>query len=986
VAQTGVRSRRRWVLLIVAALLLLLFLLAGLSGFYVDILWFREMGQSGVFWTTFWSKALLGFIFGLIFFVLLMANLLIVRRLAPRFRVFSPEQEVIERYRAAFEPYARYLVPAFAAVIAIFVGVAASAQWKTFLLWRSSDGVSFGNVPGDALFHKDASFYIFRLPFQQFVQGWFFSALVGITVIVAVAHYLTGGIRTQTAGERVTPQVKAHLSVLLGLIMLVKAYGYYLGKYNLLTSSRGVVTGASYTDIHAQLPALRLLVFIAIVCAALFLVNIRFRGWALPVIGIGLLGISSIVVGALVPAAVQKFSVDPQQQQRESPYITDNIQATQYSFGLDKIALQDASPASGVTPENAKANEPTIANIRLWNPNILVQNYQQLQRLQQYYEFTDVDIDRYPLQSGAETDERQVMISAREITQEGIPGGGTWQNRHLVYTHGYASVASLVNSVTTTGAPNFLLYDIPPVIASTGASSLSLTNEGSQIYFGEVSSGTVPYLVVDTNQKELNYPSGSGSVQTSYGGKGGIDMGSFFRRLVFAYRYRDINLLISGLITGNSKILINRDLTTRVTKLAPFLKYDGDPYVAAIGGHLYYIWDAYTTTNLYPYGQEMNLGDATTPTSLLKGQANYVRNSVKVAMNVYDGTVRFYVTDPSDPLIQVWEKAFPALFVPVSQAPQDLQQHFRYPEDMLTVQAYQFQRYHVTNAQTFYSNERVWTIPGALPVSPSSTAETPQTASTTDKFRPYYVLSKVPGSDAEHFVLFEPFTPPNRSNMVAYLAAGSDDFGSVGSSKDAGLYGNLSSLQFPTNGNVVGPAQARSLIQQDPTASAQITLLNQQSSGVSYGDLLIVPMGDSFLYVQPIFLKSSQNALPQLKLVAVVNGGNVYLGTNLDDALTKAFGQPTGGTCPDGSQPDANGNCPTQSGQTVSALLAQAQQEFDAANAALKAGDLAGYQQHVNAAQNLIAQATKLLSQQGGGTGGTGGTGASPTPTPSGSP
>jgi uncharacterized membrane protein (UPF0182 family) len=412
VAQAVKRGRRRWVLLGVGILVVLLVILAGLSGFYVNILWFREVHQSGVFWTTFWSKVLLGFVFGAIFFVLLLANLLIVRRLAPRFRVFSPEQEVIERYRAAFEPYARYLVPAFAALIAIFVGVAASGQWRTFLLWRSSGGIAFGTAHADPLFHRDPSYYIFVLPFQQFIQGWFFSALVGITVITAVAHYLTGGIRTQTSGERVTPQVKAHLSVLLGLIILVKAYGYYLGKFSLLVSPRGVVTGASYTDIHAEKPALLLLMFIAIACAILFLVNIRFRGWALPVIGIALLGVTSIAVGGLYPAAVQKFSVGPQEFQKEEPYIADNISATRYAFGLDKIKLTSGTPALSVTAQEESLNSPTVQNIRLWNPAILKQNYEALQRLQPYYDFWDVDTDRYPIAA----DERQIMLSAREIT------------------------------------------------------------------------------------------------------------------------------------------------------------------------------------------------------------------------------------------------------------------------------------------------------------------------------------------------------------------------------------------------------------------------------------------------------------------------------------------------------------------------------------------------------------------------------------------
>jgi uncharacterized membrane protein (UPF0182 family) len=921
-----------------------------------------------VFWTTFWSKVLLGVVFGVIFFVLLIVNLLIVRRLAPRFRVFSPEQEVIERYRAAFEPYAKYLVPAFAAIIAIFVGVAASAQWKTFLLWRSSSGITFGHP--DPVFGRDPSYYIFVLPFQQFVQGWFFSALVGITVIVAIAHYLTGGIRAQAAGERVTPQVKAHLSVLIGLIVLAKAYGYWLGRFDLLTSNRGVVTGASYTDVHVMKPALLFLAVIAIACAVLFMINIRFRGWALPVIGIGLLAVSSIVVGGIVPAAVQKFSVDPQQFQREQPYIERNIQNTRFAFGLDKIKLSDASPATSITPTEEQANDATIANIRLWNPAILKTDYEALQRLQQYYEFADVDIDRYPVNG----DERQVMLSTREITQAGIPGGGTWQNRHLVYTHGYGAVASLVNSVTGTGAPNFILYNIPPV----GNAIHLNTGKGSQIYFGELQAGVVPYVVVDTKQKELDYPSGNGSVPTTYKGTGGIPMGSLFRKLVFAYHFRDINLLISGLITDHSRIVINRDLRTRVQKVAPFLKYDADPYSAVVGGHLFYIWDAYTSTDAYPYSQRINLGTATG--GHVPGQANYMRNSVKVVMDAYDGTMHFYVTDPSDPLIQVWEKAFPHMFAPVSQAPQAMQDHFRYPEDLLSTQAYQFQRYHVEDAQTFYSSERVWSIPPALATVPGAAGTV---ATANGPFRPYYVLSKVPGSSSEHFVLFQPFTPPNRANMVAYLAAGSDDFGQVDGSTDAGLYGNLSSLQFPTNGNVVGSTQARNLILQDPTASAQITLLNQQGSGVKFGDLVIVPIENSFLYVQPIFLESAQeNAIPQLKLVAIVNGGDVFLGTNLSEALGKAFGQQQA-TCPDGSQPPCQ-----QPGSTAQDLLAQAQQEFQAAQTALKAGDLAGYQEHINKMDQLIAEAAKLLPPPtSGGTGGTGGTGgATPSPTPSASP
>lgn len=933
----GRRSRRRWVILAIAAVVVLGILLSALSGFYVDLLWFREVHFSGVFWTALRAKILLGLIFGVIFFAVLLANLVIVRRLTPRFRPFSPEQEIMERYRAAFEPHARAIVVGFSALIAIFVGVAASSQWQTFLLWRSVGSVRFGAAHLDPLFHRDPAFYIFVLPFQQFVQGWFFSALVGVTVISAIAHYLTGGIRLQTPGEKVTPQVKAHLSVLLGLIVLVKAWGYYLGKFTLLTSPRGVVTGASYTDVHAQLPALRLLVFIAILCTILFLVNIRFRGWALPVLGIGLLALTSIVAGAVLPAAVQKFSVGPQELQKESIYIQRNITGTRFAFGID-VTPQSVSPSADLTSADISNNDATISNIRLWSPDALGQTYQALQRIQPYYEFSDVDVDRYSIDGQS----RVVMLSAREVSQNGIPGGPGWQSAHLIYTHGYGAVASPVNTSDASGAPVFLLQDIPPVGPSIPLQATPPDDHGSQVYYGEVRD--VPYLVVDTNQGELNFP---GAQPVHYEGTGGIPIGGFFRRLLFAYRYRDINLLISGLINKDSKILINRDIQTRVTKAAPFLQYDSDPYAAIVGGRLVYIWDAYTTTTLYPYSQEANLGAATNGD--LGGQANYIRNSVKVVLDAYNGTVTYYVVDPTDPLIRVWENAFPHLFTPASQASPELVAHFRYPENLLQIQTAEFSRYHVTDVPTFFANGKVWQTPAALPTSPTGTA--------SGAMRPYYVLLKLPGDSQEQFVLFQPFVPSQRQNMVAYVAAGSDP----------GQYGKLSVFQFPSGENVDGPQQIRALITQDPTVSSQITLLNAQGSGVQFGDLLIVPVENSFLYVQPIFVKSSGSPIPELKRVVVVHGGNVSIANTLTDAIAASFGQPP----PTGGGGGGGGG----GGLTVSQLIQQALQHFQAADAALKAGNLALYQQEINTAEQLIQQANALE-----------GTGGSPSPSPSPSP
>jgi uncharacterized membrane protein (UPF0182 family) len=917
-------------------------LLSSLSGFYVDLLWFREVGFSGVFWSVYWSKVVLGVVFGLLFFLLLAANLFVARRLTPRFRPFSPEQELIERYRTAFEPYAGPIILAFSALIALFVGIAASGQWQTFLLWRSVGSVGFGQV--DAVFHRDPSFYIFTLPFQKFVQGWLFSALVGVTVIVAIAHYLSGGIRLQSVGEKVTPQVKAHLSVLLGVIVLVKAWGYYLGQFDLIVSERGVVTGASYTDVHAQLPALRLLTFIAIACAILFLVNIRFRGWALPGFGVGLLFLSSIVVGAAVPAFVQKFRVGPQELQKESQYIERNIGATRFAFGID-TSPASAIPANDVTSDQVDANDATIANIRLWRPDILDQTYQALQRIQQYYEFKDVDVDRYPV--GGQN--RMVMLSVREVSQSGIPGTAGWQQKHLIYTHGYGAVASQVNRADPSGAPDFLLQNVPPVGSAIRLDASPPADHGSQIYYGELAD--VPYVLVNTKQAELNFPnpSGAGFVSTHYQGRGGIPIGGFFKRLVFAYRYRDINLLISGLIDKDSKILINRDIRTRVSKAAPFLKYDKDPYAAIVNGRIVFIWDAYTTTDAYPYSDRVGLGRATNGD--LSGEVNYIRNSVKVVVDAYDGTVTYYVVDPRDPLIRVWQRAFPHLFTPVSKAPPELVAHFRYPEDLLQAQAFEFARYHVTDAPTFFNNTKRWDIPSALPGQVGANAR--------GSLRPYYVLLKLPGTDQEQFVLFQPFTPVGRQNMVAYIAAGSDP----------GQYGKLTVVQFPTGENIDGPQQVRSLLNQDPSASQQITLLSQRGSQVLFGDLLIVPVEDSFLYVQPVFLKAAgQTPIPELKRVIVVHGGNASIANSLDDALAASFGQ-AAPVPPTGPGPPPTG--------TVASLLQQALDHFRKAQQALANQDLATYQSEINQAQRLIQQAAQLAGKSPS---------PSPSPTPSASP
>jgi uncharacterized protein len=972
---TAPSGGRRLLIVIVVTIAVLAIVFTALSGFFVDVLWFREVGYSQVFWTILWTKVALGLMFGVLFFVLLYVNLLIVRRLTPHFRALTPEQEIVERYRLAFEPYAWWLIPLISLVIAIFVGFGVSGQWRTFLLWRNSAGVTFGNP--EPLFHRDPAFYVFTLPWFRFLQGWLFSSLIGVTLLVGLAHYLNGGIRPQAPGlgEKVTPQVKAHLSVLLGLIVLTKAWGYFLGQFTLLTSRRGVVEGASYTDVHAQLPALRLLIVAAIVCAVLFLVNIRLRGWALPVIALGLLAFVSIVAGAAYPAFVQRFRVAPQEFQRERPYIERNIAATRRAFQLDLIDSQQRTVAPSVTTKDVQANDPTISNIRVWRPSVLLDNYAALQRIFKFYEFSDVDVDRYDING----QRRVVMVSAREVNQGGIPGGGgTWQNTHLVYTHGYGAVVSQANAATTEGQPAFTLQDIPPV----GTPQLSPT--GDKVYFGEARPA-VPFVVADTGAAELDYQGTSTNeqqqVKSHYQGSGGIPIGGFFQRLLFAWRFRDVNLLISGLIHSDSRIMIYRTLQERVPKAAPFLQFDGDPYAAVVDGRLKWIWDAYTTTDQYPYSQSVDLArvasqGANTPP--LVGSVNYIRNSVKVVEDAYDGSITYYVTDPTDPVIQVWEKAFPDLFTPADQAPPDLLQHVRYPENLFQVQAAQFANYHVTNPQVFYGKQGFWQVP----VDPTQCLENITPCPDRDQvpMRPYYVLMRLPGDTQETFVLIMPFAPEGRQNMVAWMAARSDPGGQVTADDPLGSeYGSILSFEFPSGVNVDGPTQVFSRINQDPTFSQQRTLLGTGGSQIVFGDLLVIPIDTGLLYVDPVYVRSSQaNAIPELKRVLVVNGGTVGVGNNLAEALSQTIGAPV---------PSGGGGGPPPSGggsvqQQIAALLQRAQQHFAAARAALTAGNLATYQSEIEAASKAVSRAAALARSASSG----GGSSPSPSPSPLASP
>jgi uncharacterized membrane protein (UPF0182 family) len=872
----------------------------------------------------------------------------VTRRLAPTIVALTPEQEIVERFKENVEPYLRWAIPLGAALLSIFVGLAAAGHWQEFLLWRSSGGIVFGNP--DQVFHRDPAFYVFTLPWLKYLQSWLFAALVGVTVISGIGHFLQGGIRPQAVGlrDKVDAQVRAHLSVLLGLILLAKAWGYYLGRFDLLTSERGVVQGASYTDVKAQLPALTFLAIVAVICAVMFFVNARYRVWSLPIIAVGLLLIVSILLGTAYPAFIQTFRVKPNEQQYERDFIGRNIAGTRRAFGLDQVRLEARPFQPVVTADDVEANQATIANIRLWRPSVLKENFESVQRIRQYYDFNNVDVDRYEIDG----ERRVLMVSGREVTQDGISEQAlTWQNRHLVYTHGFGTVAAQVNSITLDGGPLLTLEDIPPEGEPATAQP--------RIYYGELND--VDFVVVNSTTDELDYEGASGTTPFTYDGEGGIELGGIFRRALFAWRFQDANLMISGQVQSDSRILIRRDIVERAEDTMPFLTFDNDPYLAVTSEGYVWIMDAYTTTDGYPYSQAVNLADVTA-NLLPQQEVNYMRNSVKAVVDAYDGSVTYYA-DLDEPILQAWNRAFPGVFRSLDSAPEELRAHFRYPENLFQAQAFQFANYHVQDPAAFYRKQDFWEVPSdptlQTTTSGVSGSSSPTPESSARKLLPNYQLLRLPGETEERFHLMIPFQPENRLNMVGWMAANSDPEG----------YGDLVAFTLPAGRDVDGPGLVFARVNSDQEFSEARTLLDTGGSQVLFGDLLTIPIEESILYVVPVYVRAAgDSSVPELELVLVVNGSAVTLGGSLSEAIQGA----TGGVSGEEPPPDGGGGTVDQQ---VERLLAQAVQHFAAAEEALRAGDLATYQSEQEQAQALVEQANALLA---GGSDGTGG--ASPSP------
>ena len=920
-------------------LVVLLWLAGGLAGFWLNLLWFREVGKTQVFWGVLGVEIGLGLLTGLGTALIVGGNLWVAQRMAVPSRPLVVEESGAEDLRRALVPYLRAFRIAVVAVLGLLVGLHGASQWRTYMLWRNH--VPFGDR--DAQFGRDIGFYVFELPFLRAVFGWLLFTLLVATLLVVAEHWLLGGIQPTAKGNRVAPHVHAHLSVLLGCIVLLKAWGYRLDQFTLVFSPRGVVTGASYTDVHAQLPALRLLMVVAPVCALLFFLNVRSRDFTLPVVGTLLLVLSSVLIGGVVPAFVQRFQVVPQELQREEPYIQRNIDATRKAFALQGVETSDFPAAEDLTPAAVRANAATVNNIRLWEADVLKTAIQNLQAIGQYYEFSDVDVDRYRISTTA----RQVMISAREVDPRNLDASAqTWVNLHLAYTHGYGVVAAQVNQAETSGRPDF-------IVSGFDQQAAAIPVRQPRIYFGEPPPDTPAYVVVGSRQPEVDSPSVSGQSQVlvRYDGRGGVQFASPLRRLAAAVRFKDLNLLISSNLNHRSRILFNRDVRDRVEKAAPFLQWDADPYVAVVDGRVVFIRDGYTTTDNYPYSQRIRLDVAARRTEPedrgVGGEANYIRNSVKAVVDAYDGSTTLYAFDDTDPLLRAWRRAFPGLFAPRSAMSADLQAHLRYPEDLFSIQTDRYASYHIGAAHDFYSKQDFWALPedrsGQLTRGEGSLV----VASTKPRMRPYYLLTRLPGEHDEQFVLVMPFTPNNKQNMVAYMAARSDP----------ASYGRITLFSLPRARTVFGPTQVHAQILADPDVAKELTLFNQQGSTVIFGNLLTVPIKDALLYVQPIFVQASQGAIPELRRVPVFFNNQLGYTADLADSIDQVLAQTTNAPPASSPQPPAG---PQATSTALARILQQQAEQYQRAQQALDRHDLGAYQHAIDRLGQLIEQAQRL--------------------------
>lgn len=942
---------RIWLLVGVGVVIVALLSLRGLAFLYTDFLWFHYEGLTSLWTGVLGAKLFLGTVFVAGFLVGMWANLAIVDRCAPALSSLGAEDDLVRRWRTLIGRHPRLIRTLVALALALLVGIGASSHWQQWILFRHA--VPFGVK--DPEFHMDVGFFVFQLPFYQFLVSWTFLALAVMFVVSVLAHLLSGGIRLQGPGRRATPQVKAHLSLLLALIALVKAAGYYLQRFQLDTSTRGYAEGAFYTDVHATLPALTLLVLVSVVAMVLFIVNLRRQGFILPVLGLGLWALVSLVVGTIYPAAVQAFSVKPGQSTKELPYIARNISATRAAMGVSGVTSQPFSGTGDVTSLTS-SEEASLGSIRLWDPSFAQATYDMLQDLHSYYQLTGLSVQREQL-NGQMT---PVVIGVRQIDTSGLPAQ-SWVNVHLEYTHGYGVVLSPANEVSSDGNPEFVIGNLPPY-SSNGAPVLTQP----AVYFGLSTPGSPSYVVAGSKQPEVDYQQPNGTTVTStYQGTGGVPAGSFLRRAAFAIRFSDLSLLLSHLVTPDSRVMWVRNVTDMVRQAAPFLAVDSNPYPVILDGQIYWVVDAYTTSDDYPYAQQASTSGLSR-SSGLDTRFNYVRNSVKVLVNAYNGSMTFYAWEPHDPILEDYMKAFPHLFTPRSQMSPALLSQLRYPEDLFTVQAETLGRYHITNAKAFYDATDAWDLsqdPGAnLGGSSGGTSAGGDRNAGVKRMDPIYQVNSLPGSSSLEFDLLEPFVPGaghgkssnQAQNLTAFLVAPSDPSD----------YGRLELYVTPSGELIEGPAMVNSMINADHTISSEINLLDSHGSQAELGSVMMVPVGQSLLYVRPLYVSSTQNPLPQVQEVIVVDGKQIAMEPTLSAALAQVIGEQVPGLSPSAvSTPPAT----SQASSQAASLVQQADAALQQSQTDLSNQNLGAYEQEVQQATEDLQEAAQLSGGSGSG-------------------
>ncbi len=932
--------------IVVVALFLVPLLFTPIVGFLTDLLWFRSLGLEDVFLRRYTAGFWAFMVFLIAFFLIALPNLYFaLRPQVPRIVVDTDAPRRAGALRLTLRIMPLLLIPAF------FFGLAGGDEWDALLRWLN--GVPFGTT--DPVFGRDIGFYFFTLPVLEFVRGWLLAAVILIAIGVVALYVVRGVIGVATAplggadlvvsarnALALARPARAHLSILGGIFLALIASGYVLDQFDLLFRDETVLTGAGFTSITARLPALQILSVVVALAAVAMFANAFFRTLWVLAGTIGLWLIASILIGGLYPALIERFVVTPDQLNKERPYIARNIDATRQAYSLTNVDESDIDVANDPVEADVRTQFADTSSVRLWDYRPLLAAYQQLQALRQYYAFNDVDVDRYVI-NGNET---PVMLSARELAASQLPEAAqTWVNRHLYYTHGFGAVMTPVGSVGIEGRPGFVLQDIPPV----GQPKI----DEPRIYYGELSTD---YVIVGTSQDEFDYAQEPHDVTTRFSGGGGIGVSSLWDRLLFALRFGDLNLLISTQLSDSSRVLFHRQISEREQLIAPFLSYDPDPYLVIADGKQYWINDAYTTGTSYPYSERYGSGASGRTSKLDAADINYIRNSVKVVTNAYDGSITYYVVDDKDPVLRTLRNIYPKLFVPIAQMPPSLQAHLRYPEQLFTIQTQIFATYHMTDPSNFYNRNDAWRIAN----------ENFNAGASAQAIEPYYVTAQLPGASKREFFLFVPMTPAGtqRDNMVAWVAGLSDPSD----------YGKLRVLKLPQSRAIFGPLQIEARITADATIRQQTSLLTVGGGAqVIYGNLIVLPVGNSFLYVEPLFVQANNGKFPELQRVIVATQDKIAMSDSFPSALNALFGSAPITTTPSptpGPTPSPSGGpsaTPAPSGSAAAATVAQlvrsASDHYAAAQAALKNGDFTTYGQELKALEDDLAKLRALTGQ-----------------------